>query len=128
MEQTLWISLPQPQINALKDLFEYIKIKKLPPINSIQLAEKFKPSIKDRNWLGLFAKYNKIHNVNKLPINQLFSLSIGLIAKLKNCNSNLSFKSFQPNELLSLLIIYHINENFIDSNLCKAVTKKFNIN
>lgn len=123
MSQTLWISLPQPQVNALKELFDYIKVKKLSSINSNQLAEKLSPLRIDRNWSGLFAKYNKIPSINNIPINRLFSCSIGLIAKLKKYDSNLPFKTFQPCELISLFILYSINENFIDSNLCKALSK-----
>ena len=123
MNQTLWLSLPQLQINALKELFDYINSKKLSSINSNQLAEKLNPLRKDRDWLGLFAKYNKIPNLNNIPINQLFSRSIGLIAKLKSYDSSLAIKTFQPCELISLLIIYNINENAIDSNLCKALSE-----
>ncbi len=126
MNQTLWISLPQLQINALKGLFDYIQIKKLSPLNFNQLAEKLTPLRKDRDWLGLFAKYNKIPNINpilKNQLNQLFSRVIGLIAKLKSYDASLSSKTFQPNELMSLLIIYNINENIFDTHLCKALAE-----
>lgn len=54
MNETLGISLPQAQINALTNLFNYIENNNLPNISLEQFAEKLRPYPKRpaNKWLA----------------------------------------------------------------------------
>ena len=128
MNETLWITIPTDDETALKNVINLIASKNLTNLSINQLIEKLENN-EAADWIEVLTQYNEIPSLkrNTNP-SQMLGRSNSVKNKFDRKNSQdqiiypqLRNKLFQPNQLLSLVILCYSNPNLIGPKLCKAL-------
>lgn len=133
MNETLWISLPQQQINGLEEVANLIKNKNIKNLSINQLIEKLGCSPEADcyweadSWIKFLGRYNAIPGVNNLDTSEMLNRAESVRDKFEQHGySNLKDKIYSPNELISLVILCYSNPNLIGAKLSKALNENDN--
>lgn len=128
MGEILWIDLPRQQIDGLRDVINLIKSKDLINLSVNQLIDKLKYIPEEdycweaNCWAKVLERYNAILGVNGLEISEILSRTEAVSNKLAECGyPNLKNKVFNPNKLISLVILSYLDPLSIDPKLCSAL-------
>ncbi|MGC1854659.1 MAG: hypothetical protein WA659_04715 [Candidatus Aquirickettsiella sp.] len=129
MSETLWITLPIYEENALKEVLNLIVSKNLTNLSINQLIEKIQ-NYQAADWLEVLGQYNSISSINNIDLSQILNRAISVKNKFDRKNRknqiiypNLKNQSFTPNQLLSLVVLCYSNPNLIGPNLCEALNE-----
>jgi hypothetical protein len=121
MTETLWISLPSNEENVLKEVINSIISKNLTNLSINQLIDKIEHDQAPR-WFEVIRQYNSIPSVNNIESFEMLDRTKSVKRKFRECGyDQLENREFQPNELLSLIILCYSNPNLIGPKLCKAL-------
>ncbi len=129
MSETLWITLPIYEENALKEILNLIVSKNLTNLSINQLIEKIE-NYQAADWLEILGQYNSIPSINNINLSQILTRANSVKNKFDRKNSenqiiypNLKNEPMTPNQLLSLVILCYSNPNLIGPKLCKALNE-----
>ncbi|WP_342220453.1 hypothetical protein [Rickettsiella endosymbiont of Miltochrista miniata] len=121
MPETLWRSLPTNEANKLKTVIKSIDNKNLTNLSANQLIEKLENN-QATNWLEVLSQYNAIPSINNMNSSEMLGRTKSVTRKFRQRGyDQLENREFQPNQLLSLVILCYSNPNLIGPNLCKAL-------
>lgn len=121
MSETLWISLPQQEITSLRAVINLIERNNLTSLTSNQLIEKLENE-QAAAWIAALAQYNEISSVGNLDSSEMLHRTRSLKRKFSERGyQQLESQTFQPNELLALIILCYSNANLIGPRLCAAL-------
>ncbi len=123
MTETLWISLPSNEENALKEVINSITRKNLTNLSINQLIEKLKNN-QAAGWLEVLGQYNSIPSINNINTSEMLDRAQGVRNKFEQrAYPQLKDQEFEPHELLGLVILCYSNPNLIGPKLCKALNE-----
>lgn len=128
MNETLWITIPTNDENALKNVINLIASKNLTDLSINQLIEKLEND-QAADWREVLTQYNNIPSLmsNTNPSEMLDrSKSVRDKFGLRGY-SQLKDRQFEPCELLSLIILCYSNPVLIGPKLCKALNDNNNV-
>lgn len=121
MNETLWITLPTNEENALKNVTNLIFSKNLTDLSINQLIEKLENN-QAAGWLEVLGQYNAIPSVNNINTSEMLIRAKGVRNKFElRGYPQLKDREFEPGELLSLIILCYSNPNLIGPKLTKAL-------
>lgn len=124
MSETLWITIPINDENALKNVTRLIASKNLPKLSIDQLVTKLENG-EAADWIDVLTEYNKIPSLlgNTSPTEMLGRARSVRDKFAERGFSNLQVRQFEPRELLSLVILCYSNPVLIGPKLCKALNE-----
>lgn len=129
MSETLWITLPLNEENALKAVINSIASKNLINLSINQLIEKLENN-QAADWLEVLSQYSSIPSINNMDVSNEKVLGRARSVRNKFDRKNtenqifypdLKNETFAPNKLLGLVILCYSNPNLIGPKLCKAL-------
>lgn len=122
MSETVWVSLPLQEKNALTKVINSIESKNLTSLSVNQLIEKIENDQAPR-WFEVLRQYNSIPSVNNIESLEMLDRAKSVKRKFKQRGyEQLENREFQPNQLLGLVILCYSNPNLIGPKLCKALS------
>lgn len=129
MSETLWITIPINDENALKNVTRLIASKNLPKLSIDQLVTKLENG-EAADWIDVLTEYNKIPSLlaNTSP-REMLGRSRSVRDKFAERGfPDLRVRQLEPRELLSLVILCYSNPTLIGRNLCTALNDNNNAN
>lgn len=126
MSETLWITIPTNEENALKNVINSIASKNLARLSIKQLIEKLENN-QAADWIEVLAQYNAIPSVNNIGSSEILNRSKSVRDKFgQRGYPQLQDRQFAPRELLGLVILCYSNPVLIGPKLCKALNDNNN--
>ena len=121
MPETLWVSLPSIEENAIKEVINAITTKNLTNLSANRLIEKLENN-QAENWLEILSQYNAIPSINNMNFPEMLGRTKSVTRKFRQHGyDQLENQEFPPNQLLSLVILCYSNPNLIGPKLCRAL-------
>lgn len=121
--ETLWITLPINEENAIREIIYLIASKNLPHLSINQFIDKLKNN-QAADWLEVLEQYYSIPAINNMDRSVMLSGVSSINSKFDTKNEqrqiiypDLKNKTFTPNELLGLVILCYSNPNLIGPDL-----------
>lgn len=117
--ETLWIRLPLNEKREIESVIE--SCKNLPSLTINQFIAKLKNN-EAESWIQVFDQYNSISSIRNMNSSEMLDRSQKVRDKFEERGyPQLKDRTFEPQELLALVILCYSNPNLIGPKLSKAL-------